>query len=87
MAFTYILYSKTLDRYYIGSTEANIEDRLKKHLFNHTGFTGKAKDWALVYYEEYSDKHDAILREKQIKAWKSRKQVEILINSKNKATE
>jgi putative endonuclease len=79
MAFTYILYSKTLDKYYIGSTEGLLDARLKKHLSNHKGFTGKAKDWLVVYYEEFSEKHDALSREKQIKAWKSRKQIEILI--------
>jgi len=81
MAFTYILYSRTLDRYYIGSTEGSIDARLKKHLSNHKGFTGKAKDWLLVYQEEYSDKKEALIREKQIKSWKSRKQIEILIGS------
>ena len=78
MAFTYILYSKTLDKYYIGSTEGTMEARLKKHLSNHKGYTGKAKDWILVYYEEYSDKQDSLRREKQIKSWKSRRQIEIL---------
>jgi putative endonuclease len=61
MAFTYILYSKTLDnKYYIGSTEGTLEARLKKHLSNHNGFTGKSKDWILVYHEEYEDKQDAL---------------------------
>jgi len=84
MAFTYILFSKTLDRYYIGSTDGSLELRIKKHLANHKGFTGKAKDWLLVYHEEYSDKHDALVREKQIKAWKSRKQIEILTGENDK---
>jgi putative endonuclease len=79
MAFAYILYSKTLDKYYIGSTEGSIDIRLKKHLSNHKGFTGKAKDWILVYQEEFSNKQEALKREKQIKAWKSRKQIEILL--------
>ena len=83
MAFTYILYSKTLDRYYIGSTEGTLEARLKKHLSNHKGYTGKAKDWLLVYQEDYSDKHDALVREMQIKAWKNRKLIENLISIKN----
>ena len=82
MAFVYILYSEVLDKYYVGSTQSSIEQRLKKHLSDHKGFTGKAKDWNLVYYEEYTDKQTALYREMQIKAWKSRKQIEILI-SKN----
>ncbi len=33
----YILYSKTLDRYYIGHCEAPLEERLRRHLSNHKG--------------------------------------------------
>ena len=42
MYHVYILYSKLLNRYYIGSTE-NIESRLRKHNTNHKGFTGRAR--------------------------------------------
>ena len=66
----YILHSKSLNRYYIGST-SNIEERLKRHLSNHNGFTRKAKDWEVVYIEEYSSKQEALIREKQLKGWKS----------------
>ena len=72
-----------MNKYYIGSTEGTLEARLKKHLSNHKGFTGKAKDWQLVYHEIYSDKKEALSREKQIKAWKNRKQIEILISIKS----
>ncbi len=44
---TYILYSQSLYRYYIGSTE-DIAVRLKEHLWKHKGFTSKAKDWVVV---------------------------------------
>jgi putative endonuclease len=40
----YILYSKTLDKFYVGSTSESIVERMKKHSTNHKGFTGKAKD-------------------------------------------
>jgi putative endonuclease len=53
--FIYILYSKSLDKYYIGSTE-DVLKRLKKHLENHKGFTSKAKDWELKYTESYESK-------------------------------
>ncbi len=45
MPYTYILHSQQIDKYYIGSTSASLEERLKKHLTNHSGFTGKVKDW------------------------------------------
>ena len=43
------------------------------------GFTGKVKDWKLVYLEVTTDKKSAIQRETQIKSWKSRIKIEELI--------
>ena len=83
MAFTYILYSKTLDKYYIGSTDTTVEDRLKKHLSDHSGFTGKAKDWIVFHSERYKDKKASMLRERQIKSWKSRVKIEELITKRS----
>ncbi len=77
--FVYILYSTKLERYYIGSTE-DIAMRLKEHLWEHKGFTSKAKDWELKYSERFTAKTDAINRELLIKKWKSRKMIEKLIN-------
>jgi putative endonuclease len=79
MAFVYILHSNILNKYYIGSTESAMEDRLRRHLSDHKGFTGKVKDWKLVYLEETTDKKSAIQRENQIKSWKSRIKIEELI--------
>ncbi|MDE0537033.1 GIY-YIG nuclease family protein [Tenacibaculum sp. L6] len=76
--FVYILYSKTLDKYYIGSTN-DVENRLRKHLSNHKGYTSKAKDWIVVYQEVCGSKELAIKREFTIKKWKSRKMIEVLI--------
>jgi putative endonuclease len=79
MACTYILFSRTLDGYYIGSTETNPEDRLKKHLSNHSGYTGKAKDWVIVFRQEFENISLAKKREIQIKKWKSKILIEKLI--------
>jgi putative endonuclease len=84
--FVYILYSEKLDKYYIGVTE-NVEERLQKHLCNHGGFTGKAKDWTIRLTEFYPDKVAALKREKQLKGWKNRQRIEQLIHEKlHKAT-
>jgi putative endonuclease len=72
--YTYILYSISLDRFYIGSCE-NIEARLRKHLADHKGFTGKAKDWTIRLAEEYHEKSIALKRERQLKDWKSKERV------------
>jgi putative endonuclease len=78
--YTYILYSKTLDKYYIGSTN-NISHRLIQHNSKHLGFTGSVVDWQIVYHEIYDSGRDALKRERQIKSWKSRKMIEKLISS------
>ena len=79
--FVYILYSVSLDKFYIGSTSNTLEERIRKHNSNHSGFTGKSNDWKLVYKESFSDKLMAMKRERELKAWKSRKRIELLISS------
>ncbi|WP_369128022.1 GIY-YIG nuclease family protein [Flavivirga sp. 57AJ16] len=76
----YILYSESLDRYYVGSTK-DVNTRLEKHLSNHKGFTSKAKDWELKYQEPFSSRTEALKREQQIKKWKSRKMIERIVKS------
>ncbi|MCF8374389.1 MAG: GIY-YIG nuclease family protein [Bacteroidales bacterium] len=78
--FVYILYSKSLDKYYVGYTE-NIEARIAKHNSKHKGFSGKAKDWEVVYSESHDSKYEALKRETQIKKWKSSAMIEKLIRS------
>ena len=79
MYYFYILYSANIDRYYIGHCE-DIAGRLERHLSNHQGFTGQAKDWKVVYSEAYELKKEAYQRERQVKKWKSRKAIQKLIN-------
>lgn len=81
MFYFYILYSKTLDKFYIGHTSEALEERLRKHLSNHSGFTSKAKDWAVVHYELFEDKSTAYRRELEVKKWKSKTRVQKLISS------
>ena len=78
VSFLYILYSKNLDKYYVGHT-SNIGERLKSHLYNHSGFTSRAKDWVLVHSEEFSSKSESQARELQIKKWKSKTLIQRLI--------
>jgi putative endonuclease len=75
----YILYSVLADKYYVGHTGDPIGERLRKHNSNHKGFTGKFGDWTLVYTECYGSKTEAYRRELEIKKWKSRRKIEILI--------
>ncbi|MCC6725970.1 MAG: GIY-YIG nuclease family protein [Saprospiraceae bacterium] len=79
MPSTYILYSASLDRYYIGSTDKSVEERLAKHLTNHDGFTAKAKDWEVVYCKIHDTIAEARFQESSIKRSKSRKVIQALI--------
>ncbi|MBZ9728576.1 GIY-YIG nuclease family protein [Salegentibacter sp. JZCK2] len=76
--YVYILFSEMLDKYYIGSTK-DIATRLEKHRQSKKGFTAKARDWIVVYSENFESRQEAIKRERQIKKWKSRKMIEKLI--------
>ena len=70
-----------MDRFYIGHTGEPLDERLRKHLANHSGFTSKAKDWLVKYTEELESKVAAYTREMEIKNKKSRKYIQNLIDS------
>jgi putative endonuclease len=57
-----------------------MEERITKHLTNHEGFTSKAKDWVVVFMEEFDHYEQALAREKTIKGWKSSNMIEKLIH-------
>ena len=83
MTFTvYIIYSLSLNQFYIGHTE-NLKDRLFRHNNSGSKATKKAYDWILKYTEEYSSKSEAYKREMKIKGRKSREYIELLIENKN----
>ena len=77
--YIYILYSRKVDRYYVGETE-NIDNRLNAHLTGISTYTSMADDWKVVYSESFGSRNAAIRREKEIKRKKSRKYIEYLMN-------
>ncbi|MFA6404152.1 MAG: GIY-YIG nuclease family protein [Salinivirgaceae bacterium] len=80
MATFYILHSEAVGKYYIGFTDGSMQERVSRHLSDHKGFTSRAKDWIIIYTEEYQTKEEAHRRELQVKGWKSSKMVEKLIS-------
>ena len=68
--FIYILFSPKTNRYYIGST-GDLEKRLKLHNAGLTKSTKYGIPWKIIYSEEYSNRKDAVKREKEIKSYKS----------------
>ena len=87
MAYTYILYSPSLDRYYVGSTRDSLTERIRRHNSQHNGYTGKANDWVIKHSEPFDSIELAMRREREIKGWKRRSAIERLIEtSKGKPT-
>ena len=81
MAFyTYILYSASKDRYYIGST-SDVNERLSRHNAGATTSTKPGRPWIVVYSEEYPTKDEAVRRENYLKKMKSRRYLETLIRN------
>ncbi len=76
--FTYIIYSDSKNKYYVGYTQ-DIEIRVAKHNNGATRSTRPGRPWILVYSEKYTEKSAAIKREIEIKKMKSRKYIEQLI--------
>jgi putative endonuclease len=79
MNCVYILYSKTLDSYYVGET-VDFEDRLNQHNigFYHSGFTKQAKDWGLFHKIDYYSRSHARKIEAHIKRMKSKTYIQNL---------
>jgi putative endonuclease len=80
MASVYIIYSKKLKKYYIGSC-LDVNKRLSEHqkkIFDDS-FTSKADDWILVYTLPDLENVQARNIEEHIKSMKSKKYIENLI--------
>ncbi|MCR4279080.1 MAG: GIY-YIG nuclease family protein [bacterium] len=68
--YVYILASKKNGTLYIGVT-SDLEKRMYQHKCGLLeGFTKKYNVKYLVYFEETTDVHEALLREKRLKTWK-----------------
>ncbi len=78
MFYTYILYSKKVDKYYIGHCQ-DIALRIQRHNAGWSHFTSQVNDWILKYSEQYPTKSEAMQREYEIKRKKSRKFIEDLV--------
>jgi putative endonuclease len=79
MFYVYILYSKSLNRFYIGQT-IDIQHRLMEHntgIYSNS-YTKKTSDWELYFYLNCNSKSQALSIEKHIKKMKNRKYFENL---------
>ena len=80
MVVVYILFSKSIDKFYIGSCK-NLNKRLEDHKYNKysKGFTRRAMDWELYFSIDKLEYQQARKIEQQIKGMKSRNYIENLV--------
>ena len=78
--YTYILYSETADRFYVGST-GNLERRIEDHKRGKAKYTRQVNNWQLKYFEKYNTRSESYQREQYIKRRKSRDYIIGLIRS------
>jgi len=62
---------------------SNIDERLRQHHYKRKRkWSGRQQgEWKLVHREKYQNKHDALIREKELKKQKSHKYIESLIHA------
>ena len=81
MFTVYALFSEKHNKIYIGMT-SNLEMRVFAHNNLPKGWTASFRPWKLVYTEEFSLKHEALKREKELKSDQGREFIRKIINEK-----
>jgi putative endonuclease len=80
MHHLYILFSQSLNKFYVGHT-SDLSERIERHNRGGDKFTSKGQPWNLVYSEKFQTKEEAHKREREIKNWKSKIMIQKLIRS------
>ena len=78
--YTYILYSQSKDRFYIGQAN-NLEKRLIRHNNKEVRSTKHGVPWTLVYHEIFPTRSEAMQRERYIKSLKNRTALQKIIKA------
>jgi putative endonuclease len=78
--FTYIIKSQRNGKYYVGSSD-DVQRRLQDHNWSRTPSTKTGIPWKLVYFEKYDTRSEAMTREYEIKAKKSKSYIDFLIQN------
>ena len=78
MYYVYIIQSESSGRYYTGFTD-NLERRLEEHNNGDSPSTRNKGPWKLAHQEPFQTRSEAMKREYEIKAKKSRKSIRQII--------
>lgn len=76
MWYLYILLCDNTS-FYIGITN-NLSHRLKQHQNHNSTYTKQFNTLKLVYSQEFSNRSDAVAREKQLKGWTKQKKLDLI---------
>ena len=80
MFITYVLYSLSFDKIYIGQTN-NFERRLVEHNSGNHRYTKRYIPWQIIHTEKFNTRAEAMKREKKLKSHQGRKYIrEVLLN-------
>ncbi len=66
MYYTYVLFSKSIIKYYVGQT-IDINKRLEEHNRGKTKFMKTGIPWCIEYYETFKTRAEAVRLENKIK--------------------
>ena len=78
----YILFSETLNKFYVGATQDDVNSRIEKHnnsTYGTSRYTSVAEDWKLFIFIAVTDYAHAIRIERKIKSMKSSKYIHNLV--------
>ena len=82
MYTTYVLYSPTSNKIYIGFS-SEVTNRLVAHNDSrNTGWTSSYQPWELLYTEEHPTKSAAMQREKELKTFRGRSFIREMVKAK-----
>ncbi len=80
MFYAYVLQPLKKNILYKGSTE-NLNQRLEQHNNGLVTFTSKFRPWKIVYFETFSTRAEAMVREKFFKSGKGREWLKNIITT------
>lgn len=71
MCYVYVLWSETLRKRYVGSTE-DLGKRLAQHNAGESVFTKRGMPWRIIHTENYPTRREAEKRERELKSGQGR---------------
>lgn len=75
--FVYILYSASLDRFYVGQTQ-DLEVRLQRHNSGRNKSTKAGVPWEMVHFGTCVDRTEAVRKETKIKNLGSKRYLQMI---------